>query len=84
MKEDCSSYFSQNLTLRSVDSRMYVLHMSKYFSLRPFSNLRIRVHCQSWWPRGLRHGFAGSFLLGLRVRILPRALMSLVSVCVVR
>ena len=31
--------------------------------------------CRSWWPRGVRRGFAATRLLGLRVRITPGAWM---------
>jgi hypothetical protein len=37
----------------------------------------------SQWPRGLRRGSAASRLLGLRVRILPRAWMSVCCECCV-
>ena len=35
---------------------------------------------RSQWPRGLRRGFAGAVLLGLRVRILRGSCLSLVIV----
>jgi len=39
--------------------------------------------CRSQWPRGLRSGSAGARLLGLRVRIPPRARMSVCFECCV-
>jgi ABC-type Fe3+-siderophore transport system permease subunit len=40
--------------------------------------------CRSQWLRVIRRGSAAARLLGLRVRILPEAWMTVVSVCVVR
>jgi hypothetical protein len=39
--------------------------------------------CRSRWPRGLRRGSAAAGLLGLRVRIPPRAWMSVCCECCV-
>jgi hypothetical protein len=41
------------------------------------------IYRRSQWPRGLRRGSEAAFLLGLRVRILPGAWISVCSQCCV-
>ena len=41
------------------------------------------THCRSQWPRGLKRGSAAARLLGLWVRIPPRAWMSVCCECCV-
>jgi hypothetical protein len=47
----------------------------------PGSSTAYICMCRSWWQSGLRRGSAADLLLGLRVRILPGAWMSVPRKC---